>query len=238
MGLDLNRDIVGHLPFVEVICLLLMGRRPSPAEVQMADALLVVLMDHGFTASSVATRLIFHMAPESVQGAVAAGLLGAGSRHLGTSEHCARMLQEALRAEPEAATEDLARRIVDGYAARDARIPGIGHHTHSAGDPRAARLFEVARETGTFGPHCRLLEAVQQRAEVRSQRRLPLNVTGATGAIISDLGLPWQLGKALSLIGRTAGLLAHVREEVEHPVGLAISEAVLEHVQYTPPDAG
>ena len=223
-----------------MVALELLGRLPSQEQRRMLDALLVVLVEHGLVRPVIQARFVYSNAPESVQAAVAASLLGAGSRHLGSSEWCARVLQEGLpdpAADGQAGVtvagvDEAAVRIVEEHAARRERIPGIGHRTHAEGDPRALRLFEIARETGTYGRHCALLERI---AEVAGQRRggaLPVNVTGAIAAIASDMGFRWQITRAFALIGRTLGALAHIQEEMDDPISDPIIERIREDAEY------
>src|SRR4051812_47169352 len=176
-GHDLTKDLLGKITFSDMTYLMLVGRFPTDGERRMTDALLIILVEHGMVSSVVAARLTYSTAPEALQGAVAAALLGAGSVHLGSSEGAAQMLQEALPSDSGAANLDqVAATVVDGYAARRARIPGIGHRTHAEGDPRAARLFAIARETEVYGPHCDLLQRIARLASQRQGRDLPINV--------------------------------------------------------------
>jgi citrate synthase len=223
-GLDLCQELLGNITFADMAGLTLIGRLPTPNERRMLDAVLVVLVEHGMVSSVITARLTYATAPESIQAAVAASLLGAGSVHLGSSDICARILSEGLTAQPD--PKAAAEAIVQRFARAHERIPGIGHRTHSAGDPRAVRLFAIARETEVYGKYCELLELVVDATERHMSRRLPVNVTGAIAAISLDLGLPWQIAKAFALIGRTLGTMAHIREEIEMPAADAISAAI------------
>lgn len=234
-GFDLTEELVGKITFSDMTFLELLGRLPTREETRMVDALLVVLVEHGMVSSVVAARTTYHSAPEAIQGAVAASLLAAGSVHLGSSEWCAKMLVEAL---PTAAGDPdldaVATAIADRYAEEKVRVPGIGHRTHSQGDPRAQRLFQVARETGVHGPYCGLLDRVAVRTGERAGRLLPVNVTGAIGAIALDLGLPWQMTKAFALIGRTLGAMAHIGEEIRNPATQTIDALIRGALVYEP----
>lgn len=237
-GIDLTGKILGSTTYTEMVGLMLLGRRPTADQTRMLDALLVVLVEHGLVKPVIAARFVYSNAPESLQAAVAAALLGAGSRHLGSSEWCARVLQEAL---PAGSTEDIeavAIRIVDDHAARKERLPGIGHRTHAGGDPRAERLFAIARETDTYGPYCALLERVSSRASERVDRLLPVNVTGAIAAIASDMGFRWQITRAFALIGRVLGALAHIQEEMDEPISDDLLRLVQRSVDYEPDTIG
>jgi citrate synthase len=233
-GLDLTGELLGNTTYTEMVSIILLGRRPSPGETRMLDALIVVLVEHGLVKPAVQARFVYSNAPESLQAAVAASLLGAGSHHLGSSEWAARMLQEG--AGPGASDEEIeaaARRIVDDHARRKARIPGIGHRTHAEGDPRAIRLFEIARETGCYGSYSRLLERIAALASDRG-RFLPVNVTGAIAAIASDMGFRWQITRAFALIGRVLGALGHIQEEMDEPISDELIALVQRSVDYEP----
>ncbi len=231
-GHDLTGDLLGRATFADMVGLILLGRLPSSNERRMLDALLVVLVEHGMVKPVVTARFVYSNAPESLQAAVAAALLGAGSRHLGSSEWCARVLQEALAGQTDPDLEMIATRIVTTHADRGARIPGIGHRTHAGGDPRAERLFELAAETGTYGRHCTLLRRVAALAEAHVGRPLPVNVTGAVAAIASELGFRWQITRAFALIGRTLGALGHIQEEMDEPIADRLLAEIRDAVDY------
>lgn len=232
-GLSLTDELMGHVTYTDMVALLLLGRRPEAAERRMLDGLLVSLIEHGLVKPVVAARFVYSNAPESLQAAVAASLLGAGSRHLGSSEWCAQVLQEAVARGGED-VDATAAAIVDEHRARKARVPGIGHRTHAGGDPRADRLFSLARETGTYSAHCRLLERVSAIATERAGRRLPANVTGAIAAIASDMGYRWQIVRGFALMARTLGSLAHIQEEMDAPLADRLIRQIQKSVEYQP----
>ncbi|QYY32768.1 MULTISPECIES: citryl-CoA lyase [Cupriavidus] len=235
-GRDLARDVIGKIDFVQMLCLVVLGRLPDEAEASMIDTLLVTAVDHGLTPSAISTRMTWLGAPESLQGAVAAGLLGAGERFLGTVQNTAELLlREAADLAPDAKEpilQEIARRVVT-TARQDGRaLPGLGHPIHLNGDPRVPALFDTARANGFFGRHCRLAVALAEAsgkpgAGGSEKRKLPLNAAGALGAILADMGLDPLFGRGLALIGRCAGLVAHVLEEREHPTAARMWELVL-----------
>jgi citrate synthase len=232
-GHDLTKDLLGKITFSDMTYLMLVGRFPTDGERRMTDALLIILVEHGMVSSVVSARLTYATAPEAMQGAVAAALLGAGSVHLGSSEWCAKMLVKPLA--PGDTTSDLdtlALAVVDEYTKKKKRLPGIGHRTHPEGDPRADRLFEIARETGVYGRYCEFIQKIRKAAESQHGRRLPVNVTGSIGAIALDMGLPWQLTKAFALIGRTLGAIAHIGEEIRTPMTDNINRAIKAELVY------
>ncbi len=234
-NIDLTQDILGKLSFGQMAFLMLVGRIPSEDEGRMTDAMLNVLVEHGMVGNVVAARLTVSTAPEAIQGAVAAALLGAGSVHLGSSEYCARMLQDALPLDSgDTDVAALAQSVVEDHANRKQRLAGIGHGTHSEGDPRANKLYEIAAETGVRGRYCELLEEIKKAAEARHKRGLPINVTGAIAAIASDMGLQWQMAKAFALIGRTLGAMAHIGEELRNPMHRRISNLIRSNLSYEP----
>lgn len=224
-GYDLVDDLLDKHDFVDVLCLAILGKFPDERLRRMINNSLVTSIDHGLTPSALATRLTLHGAPESLQGAVAAGLLGAGSRFLGTVEVSARFMKEAAsefegQLEP---TDDQLRELAQASVAkaRTARrkIPGFGHPIHVHGDPRAQRAQRIAQEEGYFGRHFRFALQLAQALSADVGRPMPLNATGAKAAVLLDLGLSPEFGKALTLIGRVAGLVAHAIEERSRPIG-------------------
>ena len=231
-GHDLTGELLGQATYADMVVLLLLGRMPDEQERRMVDALLVSLIEHGLVKPVVAARFVYSNAPESLQAAVAASLLGAGSRHLGSSEWCARMLQEAVASSDD--VDGVAERIVEEHRAAGDRLPGIGHRTHAGGDPRADRLLAIARATGSHGRHCRLLERVAELASTAAGRRLPVNVTGAIAAIASDIGFRWEIVRGFALMSRTLGALAHIQEEIDEPLSDRLIRQIQRSVEYWP----
>src|SRR3954465_13211688 len=136
-GKDLTNDLMGKVSFTSYFHLLLTGREPNEDELFFLDLLLVAIAEHGMMPTNVAARMTLAADPDSLQGAVAAGILGAGPVLLGTSGACALVLAGAVAAAAD--PRELAR------AARAAgdRLPGLGHPVHRPVDPRAERILEL-----------------------------------------------------------------------------------------------
>jgi len=221
-GHDLVHDLFDKRDFIDVMSLELLGRFPDDRLKRMLNLFLVSATDHGLTPSALSARLTLHGAPEAMQGALAAGLLGAGSRFLGVIEYSARFLRDALPRQKSWTDEQLreaAERCVRETRAAKRKIPGVGHPVHVDGDPRCEKMFEIARDCGYYGAYCRFAVELAAAASRATGRKIPLNATGAKGAITLDMGLTPEQGKALTLIGRTAGLMAHILEEQRTPLG-------------------
>jgi len=232
-GHDLLEELLGKITFTEMTWLMLTGKTPTPQQARMIDALLNILVEHGMVSSVVAARLTFHTAPEALQGAVAASLQGAGSVHLGSSEYAAKWLVDALpKNKIDGDLDEIAKQVVTGHEKINKRIAGIGHRTHPHGDPRAVKLFQIARETGVYGRYCELIERVSVAAKAHHNRSFPPNVTGAIAAIALDMGIPWQLTKGFALIGRTLGTIAHIGEEIRNPMAENINKAIKDALVY------
>jgi len=227
-GHDLPNELLGELNLGDMAWLEITGRKPSHEESRMFNALLLTLVEHGMTPMAIAARLIYMGAPESLQGAVAAGLCGLGTTYAGTAEGAARILQEALRERPDADLDALARDIVAEHRSRRAPIPGIGHPVHKPIDPRTPKLFAIAAETGFAGRYVDLMQRIAAEAERTSGKSLPVNATGAMGAIASELGLDWRLCRGIAVMGRAVGLVGHLAEEIRHPIARPIWEWVEE----------
>lgn len=224
LGTDLAEDVMGTVGFGELAFWLATQRRPTAGETRVFEAVLAALADHGFTPTAIVTRLTYLSAPDSVQGALAAGLLGGGSRFLGVTEDCGRFLHGVLTAVDGALpTEDAGWDALALQTVRERRavrqfVPGLGHHVHKEGDPRTPRLFEIAAEEGLLGPHLALFAAIGRVHPEVLGRTLPLNGAGVCGAALADLGLPIELLRGFALLARTAGLIGQLAEELRHPV--------------------
>ena len=241
LGHNLAEDLMGNVSFGELAFWLAALRRPTAGELRLFESVLVALADHGFTPSAIAARLTLLGAPESVQGAMAAGLLGGGSRYLGVTEDCGRFLAAALAAHvgdlPDTDTgwDELAAAAVTAQRASGRLVPGLGHPVHKDGDPRTPAIFRIAAESGALGPHLRLFAAVGRVHPAIIGRTLPLNGAGVCGAALADLGFPPDLLRGFALLARTAGLLGHLAEEMRNPAGQTIYRDVDENLRYVPP---
>jgi citrate synthase len=242
LGQDVALDLMGKVSFGELAFWLVALRRPAAGELRVFEAVLVALADHGFTPSAIAARLTLTGAPESVQGALAAGLLGGGSRYLGVSEDCGKFLAAALAAHDgrlpadEPAWDDLAAEAVRRQRAAGLLVPGLGHPVHKAGDPRTPVMFALAEEAGTLGPHLQLFAAIGRVHPQIIGRTLPLNGAGVCGAALADLGFSPDMLRGFALLARTAGLLGHLAEEMRRPAGPEIYRRADESITYVPPD--
>lgn len=226
-GMDLCTEILGKFNLGDFAFLEIKGRKPTENESVIFNAMLGTLVEHGMTPMVIAARLTYLGAPESLQGAVAAGLLGMGTTFAGTAEGAARLLQEAIK--PETTLSDLpalAEEIVARHVASRTSIPGIGHPLHKPVDPRAPRLFKLAEESGISGRYVELMKLVASAAEraLKKPGLLPVNATGAIGALSSELEIPWKLCRGLAVIGRTIGIVGHLAEELRNPIGREIWE--------------
>jgi citrate synthase len=226
MGRDLAGDLMGKTTFTELAFLLVRGRPPSPEETRMLDAVLVSLADHGLTPTVLAARLTYTGAPEALQGAIAAGLLGAGSVFLGVVEDSVRFLDEI----GDDVAGGVARELEAGR-----RIPGLGHPIHKIEDPRTPRIYAIAEETGLLGPYLSRLREVAEAHGKQTGRELPVNGAGVAGAALADLGFPAPLLRGFALLARTAGLLGHLAEEMQSPIGMRLYREVDERAKYAPP---
>jgi citrate synthase len=227
-GQRLARDLIGQVDFTTMFLLDLDGELPSPAKKRVVDSILVAPMEHGTTPSSLTTRLVLDGAPESLQGAVAAGLLATGSRFLGTIDRVAASVQRV--AASAAPLDAAARAEVQRLGEADEPVPGVGHNLHPALDPRVERLLEVAAEEGLSGRNVEALQALHRAARAATGRPLVLNAAGAIGAILSDLGYEPGQVRGFALVARCAGLFAHAVDEVRAPLARPVWQRLHEEV--------
>jgi len=218
-------------------------KRPTTSQVRVFESVLVALADHGFTPTAIAARLTYLSAPDSLQGAIAAGLLGGGSRFLGVTEDSgqflAGVLAEAAAAGKVPATDaeydEIALEAVRAARAAKKFVPGLGHPVHKVLDPRTPALIKIASEEGLRGPHLRLFEAIGRVHPQVLGRTLPLNGAGTCGAVLADLGLPLEMLRGFALLARTAGLLGQLAEEQRTPIANDIYMTVDRNTDYNPP---
>ena len=230
-GHDLCNDLLGKIDLGGMAWLELTGRMPTPHEAEVFNALLVTLVEHGMTPHAIATRMVHVCAPEAMQAAVAAGLCAVGSVFAGGSEQVARTLRGALQDAPaDTDIAALADKIVADHVARKVPVAGIGHPIHKPIDPRTPVLFAIAERNGFRGRYVALQEAISAAAEKRLSRVLPVNAPGAIGALLCELGFPWQICRGIAVIGRAVGLVGHIAEEMRNPIALEIYERANEEI--------
>lgn len=232
-GRDLTADLMGATRFTDYFWLLVAGASPTPAQSRILDATLVAIAEHGLVPSVQASRMTLAAAPEALQGAVAAGLLGCGSVILGSAEAAGRFYAEIARRIGEGQeAEAAAGALVREYRAQCRAIPGYGHPLHKRADPRAERLLAIGREAGTAGVHADVALTVERLLPEITGKPLMLNVSGAIPAVLLDAGYPLLALKGVPLLARTAGLIAHLVEEQTRPIGFAMSDAAAQAIHY------
>src|SRR5690242_16730763 len=224
---------MGRLTFTEYFHLLLTGEEPTEEQRFFLDLVLVSIAEHGLMPSNVAARMTLAADPSSLQSAVAAGILGAGPVILGAAEERALLLEEARSrvaagGQPTAVATEIAREVHEAGA----RMPGFGHPLHRPLDPRAERILELAEERRLRGPHLEVAHALRAAVAETWGKPLTLNVSLPIAAIMLDLGYPASAVKAVPILARTAGLLGHLAEERDHPIGFLLAAAAEDAVEY------
>jgi citrate synthase len=225
-GRDLAGDLMGRLTFTEYFHLLLTGSEPTEEQRFFLDLVLVSIAEHGLMPTTVAARMTLAADPRSLQGAVAAGILGCGPVVLGTAAECARLLGEA---HARSAAE-----VVAEIHAAGAKVPGFGHPVHTPLDPRAERILELAGEHGTAGEHVALAQELRNAVAEAYGKPLTMNVSLPIAAVMLDLGFSEDAVAAVPVLARTASLLAHLAEEREQPLGLTLAAAAEAAAEYRP----
>ncbi|MFD0668775.1 citryl-CoA lyase [Ramlibacter sp. MAHUQ-53] len=234
-GANLTEELIGRISFTDYFHLLVTGRRPDAAASAVLDATLVAIAEHGLVPSVQAARMTLAAAPDALQGAVAAGILGCGSVILGASETAGRMFLEIEQAAASQGgdIQAAARAVVAERRARRAPIPGYGHPEHKTLDPRVTRLFEVARAAGASQKYVGIAQAVEAVIPEVVGKELKLNVSAAIPAVLLDVGFPVNALKGVPMLARVAGLIGHMTEEYEDPIGFALSYQAVREYEYT-----
>jgi len=232
-GRDLCAQLIGRISFTDHVWLLVTGDLPNPAQRRVLDATLVAIAEHGLVPSVQASRMTLAAAPEALQGAVAAGILGCGSVILGAAESAGHLLQAVItRAGVSPSLEIAATDVVREYTTARRPVPGYGHPLHKSYDPRARRLLEVSREAGTDGKYAEAASAIEHVLPGITGKPLAMNVSGAIPAVLLDAGYPLLALKGVPILARTASLIAHLLEEQTRPIGFVLSHAGASAIDY------
>ena len=205
-------DLMGHISFGQAVYLILRGELPTPQVGRLMDAMLVASIDHGATPPSALAARTVASTGANLSASVAAGIMSINTHHGGAIENCARSLSDVVALHH--AGKDwgaAAKAMLHALKARGQRMAGFGHRYHTA-DPRTKRLFELAADAGAAGDFIQAAHAVE-RHFAAAGKPLPINVDGAIGAILAQLGFEFEVMNGLFIIARTPGLVAHVREE-------------------------
>jgi len=231
-GYDLAEDLIGNITLADMLFLGVKHRKPTEQESKMLNATLIAISEHGFTPSSLSSRLTYLGAPEAIQAAVAAGLLGAGSVYFGAMEYVAEMLQKTYQKHGDNfSTEELAGLVIQERKERGLQLPGFGHHIHKPVDPRTPKLFAIAKELGFLNKHSQLLLEMHKQFCEQKGKEITLNVTGAIGAILSDMEIDYRLVKSFAVAARAVGLVGHIAEEIETGREESVAQQVFEYVE-------
>jgi citrate synthase len=234
-GRDLANEIMGHDSFTDFFFFLVTGNKPTEQQRFFLDLLLVSIAEHGLTPTAQAARMTLAAAPDSLQGAVAAGILGCGTVVLGSAELCAEVLQDAAaRVDAGASPAEATVQIASEIRGRRGKMPGFGHPIHHPVDPRAERILALADQRGVSGRNVELLKHFRDAVAQVWGRPMPLNVSGPIAAVLMDLGFPSTMAKAIPILARTAGLLGHLAEEQRRPIGFLLAHHAEEAVAYDP----
>jgi citrate synthase len=232
-GRDLTGELMGSTSFTEYFHLLLTGELPTEEQRFFLDLLLVAIAEHGMMPTNVAARMTLDADPTALQGAVAAGILGCGPVILGTSDECARLLQVAQRRVRDGESPDeVARELVRAIHDAGDKVPGFGHPVHRPLDPRAERILELADARRASGPHVQLARAFREAVGKARGKPLTMNVSMPIAAVMLDLGFSLSAVKAIPILARTAGLLAHLAEEQENPIGFLMAGRAEQAIEY------
>ncbi len=230
-GKDLVSDLIGRCSFTEALLLQALGEEPNPTRVAIVDAVLVTIMEHGLVPSAIVARLTHYGAPESYQGAIAAGLLGVGDRYAGTASECGEVLERIVAAEE---PREQALREVRAYREIKRPLPGFGHPIHRDNDPRVGRLLEVTSTAGVDGHFIAAMRLLEKTLSDELGRELVTNISAAIAAALGEAGVPARMMRGIVLTARCAGLVGHLFEEMNNPAAPAMWAGAQERVRYEP----
>ncbi|MDQ0219460.1 citryl-CoA lyase [Peribacillus cavernae] len=236
-GYDLVEDLIGNITLADMAFLGAKHRKPTERESKMLNAIMVAICEHGFTPSSISTRLTYLGAPEAVQAAVAAGLLGAGTVYLGAMEYVAEMLQDGTNKHgADNSSSEIASLILNEREDKGLQMPGFGHPIHKPVDPRTVKLFQIAQELGFYKQNSEIINEISRQFNERKGKSITLNAIGAIGAILADMDIDPKVMKSFAVAARAVGLVAHIVEEIEsgrkNSVGQKLFDYFEENTEY------
>jgi len=229
-GKNLVDDLIGKVSFTELLLLQALGVEPNAMQVRIVDSVMVTIMEHGLVPSAIATRLTYYGAPESFQGAIAAGLLGVGDRYAGTASECGAIL-ERIVAEPEAEREARAAAEVRAYREIRRPVPGFGHPIHHEKDRRVNKLIACAEDAGAQGDYIAAMHTLEGALSAELGKKLVTNISAAIAAVLAEAGVPASMMRGIVLTARCAGLVGHLHEEMNNPAGHELWVAAQEGVE-------
>ena len=225
-GKNLVDEVIGQYSLTGAFLLQALGKEPTARQIELLDVVLVTIMEHGLVPSVVASRLTFHGAPESMQGAVAAGLLGVGDRYAGTAAQCGEVLSQLIASDDMASA---AQALVGRYRSQKTPVPGFGHPIHTGKDPRVEKLLSYVSEDSKAFQAARSLEVALSEA---LRKPLVMNVSTVLAVLMFEIGIPVSAMRGVILISRCAGLVGHLLEETEAPVGNSLWRGAEGSVDY------
>lgn len=229
---NLVDDVMGKMGFTEAMLYHITGKSATTGQIAVTDAVLVTLMEHGFTPSSITTRLTYLSAPEAMQAAIAAGLLNVGSQFIGTMENAAAILAEI--ATDANGVEDACQRTAQKYKNTGQHLPGFGHHLHRPDDPRTPKLFAIASAYEDIDTTpIKIIESLGKAVDDVFGKHLTINATGAVAAVLIGANIPPKIMRGFAVISRAAGLVAHIMEEQVTPTSRTIWDLVDKNIPYT-----
>ena len=227
-GKNLSRDLIGEVSFSKMIYFYILGKMPTPEELSILDAVLVTLMDHGMSGGFNA-RLIYRNAPDSLQGAVAAGLLGMGSQFGGVMEQVGQYLDDIVKSPDQ---EAKAREIITQHRSRKKALPGFGHNDFKPDDPRTPKLLEVARKAKVKGDYVNALLLMSRVVDEVVGKHITINATAGIAALLAEIGVPFKVLRGFSLISRAPGLVGQILEEISNPIAGDLMQVINDTVVY------
>lgn len=223
-GRDTLDEIVGEKSFSEAFYFIVTGRDLPPEQVRVFDACLVILMDHGITPTALVARMVHDSMPDDVQIPMIAGTMMVGNKYVGTMAGAGALFKEAVESGGD--RREWAKGVVQRFREQKKFIPGYGHPYYFPTDPRADRMFKIAMEGGCSGDYIDCAKILAEEIEAARGKPLTLNVTGALGAVLNEVGFPVEVMRAAAAVGRAAGLVGHIYEEMQNPIAPSVWEFI------------
>jgi len=207
-------ELMGRVSFSQAVYLALIGELPSENVGRLIDAILVASIDHGATPPSTLAAITVASTGAPLNAALASGILAITHLHGGAIEGCMKVVMEGVKRVEESnrSPSEVAEEMVQEYREKKKRMLGFGHRIHTK-DPRTSKLYELAAELGIAGKHVQMAKALEGALSHSLGKVLPINVDGAIGSLLCEIGIPSEMANLFFIMARVAGLTAHIHEE-------------------------
>lgn len=212
-------DLMVSTSFAQMMFFVVMGKELTKEEAELFEIAMVMSVDHGPQAPSIAIARMASTCGVSINNALASAVNVLGDNHGGAGQACAEIFYsiESDMKDGMPIEKSVKKNLSEYVAQHGKMIPGYGHRFHIPTDPRAVKTLEVveayAHNGHIKGVYKDIALEVHRQINMNKSTPIPLNVDGATAIIFCELGVPAPLCRGFFCLSRSVGIIAHAWEE-------------------------